>query len=305
MQKKILVTGSAGLIGSAIIQELQTSGRITTQLDICAEVPVHRGDVRDLQTVTQAMAGCSGVIHLAAVSRVLWGEQNPRLCWETNVRGTENVLMAASRMNPKPWVIFSSSREVYGHSQSLPVTEDAPLAPVNIYGRSKVEGEDLVNEARTKGLTTAIVRFSNVYGSTSDHSDRVVPAFARAAALGQPLRVDGPEHVFDFNHLDDTVQGLAALVQTLEQGAKDLLPIHFVTGVPTTLGELAAMAIELSQSKSTTTLSPPRSYDVGRFVGNPDRAKELLGWTPQVGIRDGMERLIQDFQQLERKGSAA
>jgi nucleoside-diphosphate-sugar epimerase len=169
MQKKILVTGSEGLIGSEIIQELQTLGMMTAKLDICAEVPGHQGDVRDCQTVEQAMAGCSGVIHLAAVSRVLWGEQNPVLCWETNVKGTENVLMAVSRMNPKPWVIFSSSREVYGHPQSLPVAEDAPLVPVNIYGRSKIAGEYLANDARTKGLTTAIVRFSNVYGSTSDH----------------------------------------------------------------------------------------------------------------------------------------
>ena len=184
---------------------------MTSRLDICAEEPAHRGDVRDYQAVAQAMAECSGVIHLAAVSRVFWGEQNPGLCWETNVKGTENVLTAASRMNPKPWVIYSSSREVYGHPQSLPVTEDAPLAPVNIYGRSKAAGEELVNKARTKGLTTAIVRFSNVYGSTSDHSDRVVPAFARAASLGEPLRVDGPDHVFDFNHLEDTVRGLVAL----------------------------------------------------------------------------------------------
>lgn len=305
MQKKILVTGSEGLIGSAIIQELQSLGMKTIQLDIKAKIPTHRGDVRDLQTVAQAMAGCSGVVHLAAISRVLWGEQNPALCWETNVKGTENVLTAASCMHPKPWVIFSSSREVYGHPQSLPVTEDAPLVPVNIYGRSKVAGENLVNEAENKGLTTAIVRFSNVYGSTSDHPDRVVPAFARAASLGDSLRVDGPDHVFDFNHLGDTVQGLAALAQVLEQGAKDLPPIHFVTGVPTTLGELAAMAIELAQSNSTTDLSPPRAYDVARFVGNPSRAKELLGWTPRVSIRDGLERLIQDFQQLERKGSAA
>lgn len=303
MRKKVLVTGSEGLIGSAIIKQLEARGMFTSQLDICAEEEINRGDVRDHRAVSRAMTDCSGVIHLAAVSRVVWGEQRPDLCWETNVMGTKNVLTAASHMDQKPWVIYGSSREVYGHPQSLPVPEDAPLAPVNIYGRSKAASEELVNQARVKNLITAIVRFSNVYGSTSDHSDRVVPAFARAASRCEPLRVDGADHVFDFNHLEDTVRGLAALVDTLEQGVNDLPPIHFVTGVSTTLGELADMAIELAHSSSTTVLSAPRSYDVARFIGNPSRAQNLLGWTPRIGIRDGVKRLIQDFRDLDNQGN--
>ena len=299
MRQKVLVTGSEGLIGCAIIKELETRGMVTSRLDICAEEEVSRGDVRDYQIVKRVMADCSGVIHLAAVSRVIWGEQKPDLCWETNVTGTKNILAAASHMTQKPWVIYGSSREVYGHPQSLPVPEDAPLVPVNIYGRSKAASEELVNQARATGLTTAIVRFSNVYGRTSDHFDRVIPAFSRAASRCEPLRVDGADHVFDFNHLEDTVRGLAALVDTLEQGVNDLPPIHFVTGVPTTLGELAGMAIELAQSSSTTVLSAPRSYDISRFIGNPSRAQNLLGWTPRIGIRDGLKRLIQDFRDLD------
>lgn len=309
MQKRILVTGSEGLIGSAIIEELDARGIKTNRLDINTKDPANRGDVRDYPTVERAMAGCSGVVHLAAVSRVIWGEQLPELCWETNVTGTKNVLNAASRMNAKPWVVFSSSREVYGHPKFLPASEDAPLAPVNIYGRSKAAGEELINLAQSSGLTTAIVRFSNVYGSTADHADRVVPAFARAASLGEPLRVDGLGHIFDFNHLDDTVRGLAAITQALEQGTKKLPPIHFVTGTPTTLGELATMAIELAQSSSSIVPSTPRSYDVARFIGNPSRAQNLLGWAPRIGIREGLKRLIQDFRDLERQeneqGSAA
>lgn len=303
MRKKVLVTGSEGLIGSAIIKELEARGMLTSQLDICAKEEINRGDIRDYRAVTQAMADCSGVIHLAAVSRVIWGEQKPDHCWETNVMGTKNVLAAASHMSQKPWVIYGSSREVYGHPQSLPVPEDAPIAPVNIYGRSKAASEELVNQARATNLITSIVRFSNVYGSTSDHVDRVIPAFSRAASRSESLRVDGADHVFDFNHLEDTVRGLAALVDTLERGVNDLPPIHFVTGVPTTLGELASMAIELAQSSSGTVLSAPRSYDVARFIGNPSRAQDLLGWTPLIGIRDGLNRLIQDYRDLVSQGN--
>lgn len=300
MQRKVLVTGSEGLIGSALIKELEGQGIETSCLDILAKKPSDRGDVRDYHAVSQAMTDCTGVIHLAAVSRVIWGEHKPEMCWETNVKGTENVLKAASGMQQKPWVIYGSSREVYGQPESLPVSEDTPLTPVNIYGRSKVASEELVNTARLDGLATAIVRFSNVYGSTSDHSDRVIPAFSRAASLSEPLRIDGQDHIFDFNHLEDTIRGLMSLITTLDKGASGLPPIHFVTGVPTTLGELANMAIELAKSDSQTVLSPPRTYDVARFVGNPSRAKDLLGWTPQIGIREGLQRLIQDFRELER-----
>lgn len=307
MCRKVLVTGSEGLIGTEIIKLLEACGTITARMDIRAEGQ-DWGDVRDPLAVARALAGCSGVIHLAAVSRVLWGERDPELCWETNVKGTENVLKAASRMARMPWVIFSSSREVYGQPDCLPVTEDAPLAPVNIYGRSKAAAETLIKQARSSGVETAITRFSNVYGRTTDYPDRVVPAFARAASRGETLRVDGSDHIFDFNHLDDTTSGLVALAKVLDQGGNSLPPIHFVSGVPTTLGELATMAIELGQGRSEVVQAPPRSYDVARFVGNPSRAKELLGWSPRIGVREGMERLIKDFRQLEEEivqGSAA
>lgn len=309
MNRKVLVTGSEGLIGSELVKILRNEGYEVARLDLRAADRSSQGDVRDRLAVTRAIAGCIGVIHLAAVSRVLWGERDPVLCWETNVRGTENILIAAAELNQKPWVIFSSSREVYGQPDCLPVVEDAMLAPVNIYGRSKAAGEELVICARTTGLATAIARFSNVYGSIFDHCDRVVPAFASAATQGAPLRIDGSEHTFDFTHLNDTVRGIISLVHALENGAHALPPIHFLTGNSTTLGELASLAIELARSESAIVQAPPRSYDVARFVGNPTRAKDLLDWTPRISIREGMNRLIQDFRgqrEIEMfEGSAA
>ena len=309
MNRKVLVTGSEGLIGSELVKILRNEGYEVARLDIRAADRSSQGDVRDRLAVTRAIAGCIGVIHLAAVSRVLWGERDPVLCWETNVRGTENILMAAAELNQKPWVIFSSSREVYGQPHYLPVVEDAVLTPMNIYGRSKAAGEELVINARTTGLATAIARFSNVYGSIFDHYDRVVPAFACAATQGIALRVDGAEHTFDFTHLDDTVRGIISLVHALENGAHALPPIHFLTGNPTTLGDLASLAIELAGSESAIVQAPPRSYDVARFVGNPTRAKDLLDWTPRISIREGMNRLIRDYREQREieifEGSAA
>src|SRR5690606_18739564 len=186
----------------------------------------------------------------AAVSRVIWGERDPALCRATNEGGTRNVLHAALASPRRPWIVFASSREVYGEPDALPVGEDAPLRPVNVYGETKIAGERLLEEARGAGLATAIVRLSNVYGSVHDHVDRVVPAFARSALAGDPLRIDGAEHTFDFTHIDDTARGIAAVIDALEAGERRLPAIHLLTGVPTTLGELASAAVDLAASAS-------------------------------------------------------
>jgi nucleoside-diphosphate-sugar epimerase len=303
MSGKILITGSEGLVGSALRRKLESSGFEVRGLDIRAD-DSEAGDVRDTVNVRNAMRGCIGIIHLAAVSRVVWGERDPDLCWKTNVEGFRNVLEAADQLAIKPWVIFASSREVYGQPERLPADEETPLRPVNVYARSKVAGEQLIAEARDRGLRACVIRLSNVYGSTQDHPDRVVPAFARAALLGQPLRIDGCDHTFDFTHISDVVQGIAALVELLDRGVAPLPPIHFVSGVPTTLGQLAKLAIDVAQSDSTVTHAPPRNFDVAKFHGCPGRAQSLLGWSPCTSLRQGLTALINDFSAVHKRHAA-
>lgn len=291
---RILITGGAGLVGTGLTPALLHAGHEVTHLDL-GVTGVAQGDVRDAVRVRQALEEVDGIVHLAAVSRVIWGEQDPDLCKSTNVDGTRTVLAAAVESPRRPWVLMASSREVYGEPAELPVAEDAPLVPVNVYGRTKIAGESLVFEARSHGLDTAIARLSNVYGSIHDHADRVIPAFARASARGTQLRVDGRDHTFDFTHLDDTVRGLARMVELLDAGESRLPPIHLLTGAPTTLGELADLAVALGDRGASIREAPPRSYDVARFVGDPTRARELLGWSARIPLREGLSRLIADF----------
>ncbi len=296
---KILVTGACGLVGTGLVAALRARGHEVSGLDLRAESG-ERGDTRRPADVARAVAGADGVVHLAAVSRVVWGERDPDRCWATNVTGTRNVLEACAAAPSGPWVLFASSREVYGQPAALPATEDAPLAPVNIYGRSKVAGEELMAAYRVRGVRTAVVRLANVYGSTADHADRVVPAFARAAGAGLELRVDGPENTFDFTHLDDAVEGLGRLVALLDAGADGLPPIHLLPGRPVTLGELARLAVGLAGTRAPLRFAPPRNYDVSRFYGDPSRSARLLGgWVAEVPLRVGVARLIEEFRGLE------
>lgn len=292
---RILITGSEGLIGKELRLLLDAAECITVGFDPDATGP-ERGDVCNVEQVAAAVATCSGIVHLGAVSRVVHAEQNPQKCWDTNVDGLRNVVDAASRQEAPPWLLFASSREVYGQPDQMPVVEDIPLRPVNIYGRSKKEGERIVTAARDYGLRTAIVRLSNVYGRVSDHVDRVVPAFARAAACGEPLRVDGADHTFDFTHIDDTVLGISKLVELLRSGTPAPPPIHLLTGEPTTLGELAVLAVQLAGSSSAINQAPPRTYDVSQFYGSPARATKILDWESHTSLHDGLAQLIADFR---------
>ena len=295
MKPKILIAGSSGLVGVALRAALEARGFDVAGLDVQA-VGADAGDVRDIDDVRRAMVGCDGVVHLAAISRVVWGERDPDLCEATNVGGLRNLIEVLSSEDKSPWLIFASSREVYGQPQTLPVTEDAPLRPMNVYGNSKAVGEQMVASAVNRGIRATTVRLSNVYGSTGDHADRVIPAFTRGAVLGEQLRVDGADNTFDFTHIDDTVRGLVLLVDHKMRGGDGFPPIHFVTGQSTTLQQLAEMAIDIAGTDAEIRHAPARTYDVATFCGDPTRARELLGWSSQVTLREGLSRLIDDFR---------
>ena len=127
--------------------------------------------------------------------------------------------------------------------------------------------------------------------------DRVVPAFASAAAAGGALRIDDPSNVLDFTHVRDVVKGLATLACETAAG-QSFPPIHFVSGRGVSLGELARLAADMLVRPISKILAPGRMYDVSKFVGNPTRATELLGWTAKVPLEDGFRELVSDFTML-------
>jgi len=255
-------------------------------------------DVRDAAQVAAAMGGCDGVVHLAAMSRVAWGQTDPDGCVATNVGGTRNVLRGAAAGARSPFVLFASSREVYGEPAVHPVSEDAPLQPLNVYARTKVQGEALVRDARGCGLSTAAVRLSNVFGDPDDHADRVVPAFLRAARSGGTLRVEGPDRSFDFTWLHDVVDGLMAIVDQLATGERNLPALHLVSGQETSLGALAELAMAAAGGGRAET-APGRTYDVCRFVGDPGRAEAVLGWRATTPLSVGISRLAAAMERSE------
>jgi len=280
------------LVGRYLTPLLKEKGFNTIGYDITD----NSGDIRNTQQFSAALTNCDGVIHLAAVSRVIWGEKNPELCWQTNALASEAMLQQVLNSPRAPWILVASSREVYGSPQALPVNEDSGNKPINIYGRSKAYMEEKTLSIREAGINSAVVRLANVYGCTEDHADRVLPAFCRNAVQNKDLRVDGRDHLFDFTHISDTCNGLMLLVEQLDQGERNLPPIHLLPGIGTTLGEAADLAISAAQSRSKIMLAPPRHYDVNKFIGDPGRAKHLLGWQASITPKQGIKQLVDAFK---------
>jgi len=289
---RILITGSSGLVGAEMAAALRARGHEVVDYDI-ARAPADGAveDIRDLRTLDDRMRGCDGVFHLAAVSRVAWGERDPELCHSVNVEGTRRVIEAALAQPRAPWLVFASSREVYGDPDILPVTEDAPMNAANHYGRSKAAGEALVDAARGHGLRTAIIRLSNVYGTANDHADRAVPALLTAAMRGQELRITGQDIFFDFVHVADCVTGMLSAMKRLGDGTADLPPIQLTTGIPTSLRDLAQKACAVAGREADIVTLPPRSFDVRGFCGIPARAEALLDWRAGISLDEGLARL--------------
>lgn len=284
----LLVTGSEGLIGRHLCKSFESAGVAYRRFDLARS---EQEDVTKIESVENAMDGVSGIVHLAAVSRVVWGQQDPARCISTNVVALKHLLEIAGAQKSKPWIIFGSSREVYGQAERFPVNEDCPFRPMNVYADTKVAGERLIGRARDTGLVANICRFSGVFGCVDDHPDRVVPAFAATAARGGELRIDGSSHVFDFTHIGDTVRGLHKLVEATASGER-LPPIHFVSGEGTTLGGLAELAAAHARKPVTFTEAPPRSFDISGFIGCPERAAHLLGWRVATRLSDTFPALI-------------
>lgn len=282
---RVLVTGSVGLIGRELVALMRRAAIEVVEYDI-----VLGQDICDPVQLAGAIKDCDGIIHLAAVSRVAWGEADPQLCHRVNVVGTETLLaVALAKPNP-PWVVFASSREVYGDPEVVPVIETAAVNPVNHYGRSKAEGEALFLKARDRGLRCAIVRLSNVYGTVHDHPDRAVPSLIWRAMSGLDIHLTGVGAYFDFVHVDDTARGLLMAAQKLAAGAALVSTVHLATGVATSLGQLTEKAIAVTGSASRIEILPARSFDVKGFCGDPACAAKVLDWVAEIDLDRGLRQ---------------
>ena len=301
---EILVTGGSGLIGSELIPELLKLGHFVINYDKrkdnfkneFSNEKYHfiQGDILDHENLLKQIKQVNGIIHLAAISRVISGQKFPDLCKNVNINGTVNVLNCIKKIKDKPWLIFGSSREVYGEPKSIPVNEDFPLNPISIYGSTKVKSELSCKEFHKKfNINTAILRFSNVYGNLNDYPDRVIPLFINNILRKRDIVIRGKDKIFDFTHVSDTVSGIIKTIELLNQykdGFYDSYQI--LTGEGTYLTDIISIISKYTSLESKIIYEPPNNFDVIRFIGNPKKAFTKLGYFSKISIKEGLKRTI-------------
>ncbi|MDD5012036.1 MAG: SDR family NAD(P)-dependent oxidoreductase [Candidatus Nanoarchaeia archaeon] len=291
---KVLVTGGLGFIGAHLVNALVKQNHEVTVIDnlyhnqnpetfpFIEKIKFIDGDIRNFELVNQACKNIDVIFHLAALSSIKDSTENPEYCISTNVNGTFNVLKSAFQNKVKK-LIFSSSREVYGNAKSLPVKENTPLNPVNIYGTSKVCGESLCNIfAKNYGINLTIFRLSNVYGPNDPGKYRVIPSFIRKIKNNEDLVINGGEQVLDFVWIDDVIK---VLLDSIEKYDNEIFNIG--GGKGTSIKQLAELVLSVSKSNVSIKYSPPISQEVEKFIADISK----IGIIP-LELEEGLKKLI-------------
>ncbi|NTW00292.1 MAG: NAD-dependent epimerase/dehydratase family protein [Oscillochloris sp.] len=302
---KMVITGGAGFIGSHLVDRLVRDG----VKDIVVVDNMHRGrvahlaqhagntavrivegDIRNADTLRELCAGADVIYHLAAQSNVMGAVSDLSYSFATNVAGTVNVLEAARTCGVRR-VVFSSSREVYGEVDQLPVAEDTPFNAKNAYGASKAAGELYARVfLNTYGVETAVLRLANVYGSRD--RDRVIPLWLDAASQGNEMIVYGGQQLIDFVHVNQVVEAMvrAANADIIGQ------PINVGSGQGTPLLQLAERVMALPGATSRLDLRPARSVEVARSTAKIDLMRLQLGLEPPADPLFALEQLWEDYR---------
>ncbi len=300
------MTGGAGFIGSHVVDRLVAEGFEVRVLDDLSSgcldnIGVHvdsgkaeflEGDIKDEKTVAKCMHGVGFVVHLAAVVSVPFSIKNPDLTFQTNLKGTVNVLVASAKAKVSR-LVFASTCAVYGDSKYLPVDEEHPLNPISSYAESKLAAERFVIGFCERGVLDCVaLRFFNVYGPRQCMSDYsgVITKFIDFAKHGMPLTVYGDGSATrDFVFVGDVVDAIMLCRQRKEACGE---VFNVGTGKATTVKELAETVLELVPRGSDINYGPPRSGDIKDSYANVTKAERLLGFTARTGLQCGLRVLI-------------
>ena len=299
-ESKILVTGGAGFIGYHLCTKLTSltphvtiydnlsSGKIKNVKDV-PKAKFIKGDILNLkQLCNQEKADI--IFHLAAQVVVPYSMENPTEDFETNARGTLNVLEKARKDDSR--LVFASSAAVYGNPTKLPTPEEYGFHPFSCYGLSKVVGEEYCEIYRSQyGLDISILRFANVYGSRchgviSDFLDKLSRNPEKLEIIGTGLQSR------DFVHVSDVVNALVSTA-TRENALGQVFNIGF--GKTTKIIDLAKMILKILNLSDKTVMSTTNvswQGDINTIWFDITKVKRELNWTPKISLEDHLEKLV-------------
>lgn len=319
--KKILITGADGFIGSHLTEEMVRRGYDVRAFvlynsfnswgwldrlvpEIRKNIDVFVGDIRDPNGVRQAMKGCNIVFHLAALIAIPYSYHSPDTYVDTNIKGTLNILQAARELGISK-VIHTSTSEVYGTARFVPITEDHPLQAQSPYSASKI-GADQIAMSFYHSFDTpvCIIRPFNTYGPRQSARAVIPSVITQMAAGHRKIRLGALHPTRDFNYVKDTVRGFISVARS-EKSVGEVINIG--SNFEISIGETANLIAEVMRTNIEIEIDQarlrPDNSEVERLWADNTKAKNVIGWEPfyagKEGFRRGLTETIEWFRDPE------
>lgn len=309
---RMLITGGAGFIGSYLCEKYTEEEHIVLCLDNFLSgnllnirhllgyrnFKLIKGDIRDFDLLERIVRDVDVVFHLAAQIHVDRSYVEPRLTYEINVMGTQNVLEVARIYDVKK-VIHSSTSEVYGSAQYVPIDEKHPLDAPHPYGASKIAADRMCNAyIQTYGMDISIPRFFNIFGPRQRDIGYggVISIFTRRVLNNMPPVIYGDGlQTRDYTYVEDAARAFDLILNHKSK----LEPINIGTGKEVSIIDLANLIIELcgKKGKIKPVHVAPRIGEVKKLIADARKAKKILRWEPRYGLKEGLKAFIQWYKQ--------
>ena len=309
--KKVLVTGADGFIGSHLTEELVKKGYNvkafvyynsfnswgwldTLPSEIMNNVEIFQGDIRDPNGVREAMKGCKAVFHLAALIAIPFSYHSPDTYVDTNIKGTLNVLQAARELDVDK-ILITSTSEVYGTAQYVPIDEKHPFQGQSPYSATKI-GADRLAESFYRAFNTpvTIVRPCNTYGPRQS-ARAVIPTIITQLLAGKTeIKLGSLTPTRDFNYVKDTAHGFISIYESDKTVGQE---INIATQKEISIGQLAEELIRQINPEAQIVCDEqrvrPEKSEVNRLLGSNKKILSLTDWKPKYSLEQGLAETIE------------
>ena len=300
---KYVVTGGAGFIGSRIVKLLVKEGNSVTIIDnlhtgrmenldeVRNGINFVKADIRNFEDMDKNIIDCDGIFHEAALTLVQESFTKQKEYNEVNVIGTENIFKIAQKKNIK--VVFASSSSVYGDVKQIPIQESNLKKPINPYGITKLQDEQLAEKFVKKNLQVIGLRYFNVYGigQTGSYAG-VITKFINRLKENKNLIINGDgEQIRDFIFVDDiAIANIKAMKSNVKEGF-----FNIGTNIGTNINDLANMLIEISKQEISSIHSEMLDGDIKFSQANTELAKKMLEWEFHMPLKQGLQKIYPNF----------